>query len=518
MAAPGREIDAAAIRRGKIRRRKIFGVMAVVVVIAVIGFAVVGKAKKKDNSINLVTAQVERATISQKISATGSVTAQTGAEVKIGSQITGRIKNLYADVGSHVVAGQVIAELDLPDMRAQLEQAKANLSSARIKAQQEASGVGLQRTGTSSDIIKAKAGLASAKASYNQAVQNAKLEVNTSESSVKQAQASSRNAQSSLKRLQQLLDKGYISAQDVDNAQTQADVAAAQLDSAQQNLALTRAKTATDLETAHNAIDNAQAILSAANAGTAQNTIKMQSVAVAKAAVRQAEAQVAYQEAQYAKTVIRTPVSGTVVTMDAQQGETIAAGLSAPTLVQVVDLNRLQVDAYVDETDIGNVHAGQVANVTVDAYPDIKFRGRVVRVASAATMQQNVVTYDTTVALENPRGLLKPDMTATVEVEVSKHENVIAVPVDAVKADKTGQIVYVIQGKGIDPKPVSVRVGISDDRMTEILSGLSGNETVVLAGYPPSTGIMGPGGARMPLGPMGGGGRGGGRGGGGGGH
>jgi len=333
----------------------------------------------------------------------------------------------------------------------------------------------------SSDITQAQGNVSSAKAAYNQALQNAKLQVNSAESAVRQAQASATNANTFLRRSRELLDKGYISAQEVDNAQTQADVAAAQLDSAQQNLALTRAKTDTDVQTAQNSLDNARAAQASARAGGAQNIIKSQQVGAARAAVQQAQAQVAYSRAQYAKTVIRTPISGSVLAMEAQQGETIAAGLSAPTLIRVTDLSRLQVDAFVDETDIGAVRIGQRATVTVDAYPNRVFRGRVVKIASGATMQQNVVTYDTTIAVENSEGMLKPDMTATAEIVVGERRNVLVVPIEAVKNEGKGQSVYVLKGKEIVPRPVVA--GISDDTMTEILRGLREGETIVLAGY-----------------------------------
>jgi len=505
MEMPKKDIDsAAAVRRGKLRRRKIMSATIALIFILALVFLFVRRQQNKNGDLGaLETTKVKLATIVQVISATGSVTPQTGTQVKIGSQITGRIKRLFADVGSEVRAGQVIAELDLPDIKAQLDQTVANLNASRLRLDQEQSGVSLQQTNVSSDITKAQANTDSAKASYDQAVQNAKLQVNTAEAAVREAQANSKNAQASLKRYRQLLDKGYISAQDVDNAQTQADVAAAKLDSAQQNLELTRSKTDTDVRTALNALENAKAALSSALAGTAQNTIKAQQVAAARAAVKQAEAQVAYSRAQYAKTVIRTPISGTVLALDVQQGETIAAGLSAPTLIRVTDLNRLQVDAFVDETDIGGVHLGQAAKVTVDAYPNRAFRGRVVKIASGATMQQNVVTYDTTVALDNPKGLLKPDMTATVEIVVVERKNVLAVPIEAVKSEKMGQMVYVLEGKEVVPRPVVT--GISDDTMTEIRRGLRSGETIVLAGFQ-TEGAFGRRGMRMtPFGPMGGG-------------
>src|SRR6266852_4114232 len=102
----------------------------------------------------LITAPVTRGELTESVTATGSVTAQTGAMVKIGSQITGRIKRLNADVGSNVKAGQVIAELDLPDVQAQLEQSKANLVLARAKLRQQDSGVSMQRTQTESTVAQ----------------------------------------------------------------------------------------------------------------------------------------------------------------------------------------------------------------------------------------------------------------------------------------------------------------------------------------------------------------------------
>jgi HlyD family secretion protein len=510
-----RNLDsAAAIRRGKIRRRKILTAALVVVVIAVIVFVVVGRLRKKDNGAGaMTTATVQRADIQQVISATGSVTAQTGAQVNIGSQITGRIKRLLADVGSRVQAGQVIAELDLPDMKAQLDQAIASLQSSRTQLAQQMSGVGLQQTNVNSDIAKARAGVDSAQAAYVQAQQNTRSQVSAAQAAVTQAQATAKNAQMFLARNQQLLAKGYIAAQDVDNVKAQADVAVAQLDSAEQNLTTTRTTTQAALSTAFSSLQDAKAILAAARAETANNAIKTEQVAQARAAVAQAQAQVAYWNAQWDKTVIRTPISGTVIALDVQQGETIAAGLSAPTLIRVVDLNRLQVDALVDETDIGNVRLGQRATVTVDAYPNREFAAHVVKIASGSTLQQNVVTYDTTLSLDNPGGLLKPDMTATAKIVVGEHTDVLAVPIEAVKTTTNGQTVYVLRGDKVTTRKVVT--GVSNDTVTQVVKGLREGDTVVLAGYEPQAQF----GPRMsPFGPGTGrpsGARGGGRGGGG---
>jgi HlyD family secretion protein len=270
-----KQIDAASVRRRKIRRRRIVTASAaVIVILAIIAFVIVSRSKNKDELTGIATATVGRATIVHKISATGTVTAQTGALVKIGSQVTGRIKALYADVDSHVKAGQVIAVLDAPDVQAQLDQSVAALNSARLALDQQMSGVGLQQSTVSSDINKAKANLGSAQAVLDQDTKTLSQQVQAAQAAINQAKATDQNAATFLSREEQLLAKGYLAAQDVDNARTQKNVAAAQLDSAQQNLQLTKTKTATALQTDRAAIDNARAVLAAAQAGSAQNVIK----------------------------------------------------------------------------------------------------------------------------------------------------------------------------------------------------------------------------------------------------
>src|SRR5438128_7593590 len=137
-----------AVRR-KTRRSngRVIGIVATLAIAAALGWWGWVKTHPADSATaKLLTDTVKKGDLVETVSATGSVTAQTGAQVKIGSQITGRIKRLYADVGSRVKAGQLIAELDLPDIRAQLQQAEANLSLARTKLIQQESGVAMERT------------------------------------------------------------------------------------------------------------------------------------------------------------------------------------------------------------------------------------------------------------------------------------------------------------------------------------------------------------------------------------
>jgi HlyD family secretion protein len=245
-----------------------------------------------------------------------------------------------------------------------------------------------------------------------------------------------------------------------------------------------KSKVAADLQNARDQVTQAQAALKTAQANAAQNVVKQEDIQQAREAVTAAKAQVDYAQAQVQKTYIRSPISGTVLQLAAQQGETLAAGLSAPTLIIVADLNRLQVDAFVDETDIGRVQLGQPADVTVDAYPRHVFKGRVTKIAAGSTIQQGVVTYDVTIAIEDPKHLLRPDMTASTTIDTGTRSNVLLVPSEAVKLGARGSTVNILTKKDGHPAvdPRRVRTGASDGVNTEIRTGLQEGDTVVLAG------------------------------------
>ena len=477
-------------------RQKTRALPMIVVAVLVVGLGWFGWAKThpaQDPNAKLLTAPVTRGDLLETISATGSVTAQTGAQVKIGSQITGTIQRLYADVGSHVTAGQIIAKLNLPDLEAQvaqseasLGQAQSNLVSAQTRTLQQQTGVGMQRTQTSSAIEQAKADLRAAQARLNSAqataqqqtvqtpqdvlraqtaVSVARAALSTAQSNLKQTQASvnlqianaqedlnqskanAANSTSNLKRQQDLNAKGFVADALVDQARAQSLVDQSKIQASQQNVDLIKAKVAADLQTASDqvtqaqqnvaaaqaalataqsgsytvasrqadvqnaraAVNTAQAALRTALGNTTQDQLKDQdvlqaqeAVKTAQDAVRVAKSQVDYQKAQLDKTIIRSPITGTVLQLAQQQGETLAAGLSAPTLIVVADLDRLQVDAYVDETDIGKVRVGQEADITVDAFPKAPFKGKVMKIASGSTIQNGVITYDVTFSIEKP--------------------------------------------------------------------------------------------------------------------
>jgi len=372
-------------------------------------------------------------------------------------------------------------------------------------------------------VAVAQAALSTAESSLAQTKASVNLQVATAQEQLRQAQANAHNAGLNLQRQQALLQKGFVAASLVDDAQAAATVSQSQVDAAQQNVQLVKAKVVADLQAARDQVVQAQqneaaaqAALAAAQAGTNAVDAKQADVGDARAQVRQAEAnlqtalgniaqivlkqldvqaaratggvaqaQVDYSQAQLQKTYIRTPISGTVVQLATQQGETLAAGLSAPTLIIVADLNRLEVDAYVDETDIGKVvRRGQEAEVTVDAFPGHAYQGEVSKIAAGSTIQQGVVTYVVGISLQDPKHRLRPDMTASVTIKTGERANVLLVPAEAVKLSARRATVNVLvrkNGKTVIERR-RVKTGGSDGVNTEIRSGLQEGETVVLAG------------------------------------
>jgi len=177
-------------------------------------------------------------------------------------------------------------------------------------------------------------------------------------------------------------------------------------------------------------------------------------VASAAAQVKQANAQVAQKlaavkvaQTNLDHTIIRSPIDGTVTARSIDVGQTVAASLQAPTLFTIAqDLTKMRVYAKTDESDVGQIRPGQPATFSVDAFPNEVFHGTVEQIRMNPTTVQNVVTYDTVIAFDNPQQKLFPGMTAYVTIPVAQAENVVEVPNAALRfkpdlsADKLQQL------------------------------------------------------------------------------
>ncbi len=152
------------------------------------------------------------------------------------------------------------------------------------------------------------------------------------------------------------------------------------------------------------------------------------------AAVSQSAAAVQQAQVDLTHTVIRAPIDGVVVARNVDVGQTVAASLQAPVLFVIAnDLSHMQVNASIDEADVGRVRQGEDVTFHVDAYPNETFTGRVEQVRLQPITVQNVVTYNTLIAVDNPGGRLMPGMTATVSVIVQRRDNVLRLPAAALR-------------------------------------------------------------------------------------
>jgi len=270
------------------------------------------------------------------------------------------------------------------------------------------------------------------------------------------------------------------------------------------------------------------------------------SVEQSQAALRQAETNLSY-------TKIASPIDGVVVTRSYDVGQTVAASFQAPVLFSIAqDLTKMQVLTNIDEADVGRIQNGQVANFTVDAFPDSTFKGSVSQIRLSPQIVQNVVTYPVMLDVPNPDLKLKPGMTANVLVPVDSRPNALRAPnaalrfkpdpadvwsdpakggakteansrADAAPAStapqggrpgagsrggaRSGTLYVEVPGSNGKLKPVAVKTAITDGNFTAIESpGLTDGEEIVVglatarAGVPGGTpGGGAPGGGRRPF-------------------
>jgi HlyD family secretion protein len=180
----------------------------------------------------------------------------------------------------------------------------------------------------------------------------------------------------------------------------------------------------TELETAEVTVRSAEAQIKSAEAG-----------------LTQARSQLNTAEVNLAHTVIAAPIDGIVISRAVEPGQTVNAGMSAPTLfILAADLTKMQVNANIDEADVGRMRPGQAVTFRVDAFPTETFTGAVEQVRLQPTTVQNVVTYQTVINVPNQQLKLKPGMTANVNIEISRKNNVLRIPSAATRFRPTEEI------------------------------------------------------------------------------
>jgi HlyD family secretion protein len=336
------------------------------------------------NAFNLETARTEYRTISNSVTATGTV--EPVVKVEVGTQVSGIISRIYVDYNSVVYKGELLAEMDKVNLEAELVSKEADLAAAKTQYEYQEKNYARSRT---------------------------------------------------------LHEKELISESDFETATYNYLQAKSTYDRSRSDMTKVR------------------------------------------------------RNLEYA--IITSPIDGIVIERAVEQGQTVAAGFSTPTLFTIAnDLTQMRVIANVDEADIGQVEEGQKVTFTVDAYPNDVFEGMVTQVRLQASITSNVVTYEVVVSAPNPDLKLKPGLTANITIFTMERPNVLTVPAKALRYIPDAEQLSVIGIKvvdidrqavpgrkiiwkkaGAELHPVEVSTGISTLNSVEVLEGINEGEEVV---------------------------------------
>jgi len=448
-----------------------------VVALAVVGFNVSGSPKAAAPTVRTTT--VQRGAVLSSVQASGNV--QAGTTYSVGFQASGTVTDIDVNVGDHVTQGEALAHVNPNIAAASLASAQAGLTAAEEKLSQT------EQVETPAQRAQDTSAAASAQSALDAALQNAQLDA-------QQAQAAVNAAQSKL---------------DADQA---ANASASTI--SQDQTALTNAENAqaSGALKDQQQVTNAQNQLNGTLAGNAaKEQLQPADLASAQAAVTQAQAQVTSAQQTMSYTTLTAPAEGIVTAINGVVNQTVSgggtsaapssttsgasssgsssgsgsSGGSSSAFMTITNVNTLTVKAGFAETDAAKLAVGQPATVTFNALPNVQAAGSVTEVDTNSTLVSNVVTYYALLTLNSVPPTVKPGMTASVTVIIAKRDGVLNVTSAAVRGNGTTGTVTVMNGK--QQSTVTVGVGLRGDTNTEITSGVSEGETLVL----PTTTVSG---------------------------
>lgn len=347
------------------KRIKLFTLIGIIVLAAGYFFLFARNTEIPDKKGYAYTT-VQVRDLTQYVTATGVIKPQVGAEVKVGAQVSGIVKDLYVEIGSKVKQNQLLAVIDPGTYKAKTDETTALIENAASEK---------------------------------------------------------KYAEMDFQRYKLLYENNAVTKQQFEAASMKYE-------------------------------------LSCAN-------------------YNQAKANFNYAELQLNYTKIFSPINGVVSSVSTQEGETVAANFTSPTFVTVINLEKLELWAYVDEADIGKVSKGQKVTFFVDTYPGKSFEGFVKTIHPDAEIQNNVVNYIVVVTIRNIEGYtLRPQMDATASLYTEYKKDVLTVPKKSVQFDESGQkYVNVLINGNVMKK--NITTGISDEKNYEVLSGLIPGDKVI---------------------------------------
>jgi len=413
-----------------LRRHRVF---VVLLALGVLVTLLVAERVRKQQAVAVPRRQLEvvvgvtqpvRKDLDVKLAYTADVLPQK--QVAIFAKVSGYIKRLGAELGDFVREGQLLVEVEAPELLAAVEQARAAVGTAEANLKVAESNVEAARANATNQ----DANLARARAVANNDARNAA-------------------------RHDDLHQRGLISAMDRDNSRTNAESSQAALGAAEAQLAVARSQIDTQ---------RSQVVLAQSNVDGARASLKIA-------------------QTNLDNTRIVAPFSGYISARNLYPGAAVssqAAGTSNSSVGILVlqDLAVVKVQVEVQERDISRVHVGSVARVLVDAYPGKIFEARAARIVHALDPRSRTLGVEMEIA--NREILLKPGMYGRVELVIDRHPGAVLVPNEAIWTEGDVVSVFVVQNGVVERRRIAT--GVGDGTLVEVVRGLAGDESVIIEG------------------------------------
>ncbi|MBN2585291.1 efflux RND transporter periplasmic adaptor subunit [Patescibacteria group bacterium] len=433
---------------------------------------------------------VTRGEVTSTISVTGSVV--NGQSLELGFLSPGIVKTVAVEIGSEVKKGDLLVALNTDILNRQAAQARASIQAAQAmvtKAQNQLRSVDVNVLNFG--LNNARVALENAQRSY----QNALNAYNAGQGlisgsaevarvSLNNAQAAFTNAQSSYNRVLSDYNVGQATlamVQQASAALTSAsaayEMAQAQYQTALRQSDAERVNSRAQLDSARAALNSAEAAYRLAEAQRSQSLAPASSADIQSASAQVAASVAALQivQAQMAQAVLKAPIDGRVVTVNAKPAELSPIG---QPVVVLETAGEFKIEANISETELSKVRVGQTVRIAFDALPNVAVEGSLATIDPAATIILGVVSYKATIVMNQPIADLFSSLTADLEIITDNRSDVIVVPRRTLTKTDGVYHVKVLQNKQVVEK--EVEIGLMGDTDAEIVSGLAENEQVIL--------------------------------------
>jgi len=353
--------------------------------------------------------------------ASGTIEA---TKVDVSFQIGGRVAEVMATEGLPLKAGDVLARLDANELEAHVKQILASLDVVLSQTLQQKSTVDMRNDMVESTINQSHSETEAARVTVERVRNGSRPEeIRVAEAAATQAEADLARRKSDFERISGLKDKGVISNQEFDAAQSAYRMSETAVAAARERLALAReGSRREDLAEAEARLRAVQAAGAVAEAGRKSITIERQGLETLRAHQRELEAQLDAAKTQLTYTQIHAPLDGVVLTKNVESGEVVNPGTP---VVSIANIDALWMNIYIPETQTGFVKLGQTVRVRVDSFPNETFNGKISFVSSESEFTPKTIqtpeeriklVYRVKVSLENTGQRLKPGMPADAEI------------------------------------------------------------------------------------------------------